>query len=133
MQNFKIPRKFSIFHVSRLIVHVKVWFVLIFILGIVRLGWPSPREPDFFNSHSVPDTLLESSYRNNEKIMEEIELVNRIKRNKTLYDYLISFEYFKCLKTDKALEKEFCQLPDLNIWDANLESYSSESMCSINA
>ncbi len=121
MQNFKISRRFSIFHVSRLIVHFKLWLIFIFILGIVCLRWPSSRQTDFINSNSVPDALLESSYWNNEKIIKEIELVNRIKRNKTLYDYLTSYEYFTCLKTDKALEKEFCQLPDLNIWDANIE------------
>ncbi len=71
-----------------------------------------------FASNNDSSSIIESSYMDNEELTQELESpIIKLKRNKTLYDYLDNFKYFKYFETNKAREKDLCQLPDLKIWD----------------
>jgi len=59
----------------------------------------------------------------NEELTQELESpIIKLKRNKTLYDYLDNFKYFKYFETNKAREKDLCQLPDLKIWEYKIRN-----------
>ncbi len=106
---------------SKINVNIKACLIFILILEIVHLLWTSRRKSELVHPPGHLNALFEFNFSNNEQLIEEIESVPRMKKNKTLYKYLSHFKYFKCFETDKAHEKELCELPSLNIWNAKFE------------
>jgi len=77
------------------------------------------------------DVLYETRYATENVIIEDMvnivdqlneEIANFQFNNKSYYDLLKDINYFKGYKTEKTAEKELCEVPNLDIWEAKIKS-----------
>ncbi len=99
----------------------KVYVIVLTILGLVyfMLPFSSKIEIDYDESYRTQSIIIEEQFDVVNQLDYESENIQF--NNKTFYDLLESKNYFLGYKTEKAFEKELCEIPSLDIWESKIK------------
>jgi len=88
-------------------------------LNYFMLQFSSRKEMDYDESYRTQSLIIEEQFDVVNQLDYESENIQF--NNKTFYDLLESKNYFLGYKTEKAFEKELCQIPGLKSKFFNVE------------